>query len=310
MKKIILDTDVGGDCDDMGALAILHRAFRKGLIDWKAITISTGNPFSAACADAVNKYYNVEIPIGQIGRSVPGDLGVDFDLFYGKYIAEKFDNSFYPNGKKPQDAVRLFRRVLSKNKGEKVTVVMIGFSSNIADLLLSKNDDISPMSGSEILAASVDEIIMMGCNFYGEDDFESECGEETVHAEWNIKCDIPSAQMLFNNSPVPITICPFSVGYQLMSGAKIISSEPDNPVSAAYEVHSHGDRDSWDPATVYYAVFKDEECFAVSDRGTVQINSQGVSKFVKGHGNHRILFCKDRSGLKEKLDKAMQGIFA
>ena len=90
----------------------------------------------------------------------------------------------------------------------------------------------------------------------------------------------------------------------------MISSEPYNPVSAAYEVHSHGDRDSWDLATVYYAVFRDEECFTVSDKGIVQINNQGVSNFVRGHGNHQILFCKDRSKLKEKLDKAMQGIFA
>lgn len=309
MKKVILDTDIGGDCDDMGAFAILHHAYKKKLVDWKAITLSTENPYSAACADAVNKYYNFNIPIGQIRRFIPGEYGVDFTSFYGKYIAENFKNSFFPNSVKLECAVRLLRKVLSENRGDKITLILIGCSSNIADLLVSNGDDISPLTGLELMEAMVDEIIIMGCYFPEKDVPKMECGGAFVQAEWNIKIDIPSAQILFDYSPVPITVCPFSVGYQLMTGKQLISAEPNNPVAVAYKIHSRGDRDSWDPATVYYAICRDMDCFSLSDAGMVNINKQGVSSFTIGKGRHRILSCRSRTLLKEKLDKAMLGFF-
>ena len=37
-KQIIFDTDIGGDCDDAGALAILHEAQNAGKAELLAVT--------------------------------------------------------------------------------------------------------------------------------------------------------------------------------------------------------------------------------------------------------------------------------
>ena len=39
MNKIIFDTDIGGDCDDAGALAILHEAQNAGKAELLAVTL-------------------------------------------------------------------------------------------------------------------------------------------------------------------------------------------------------------------------------------------------------------------------------
>lgn len=38
MKKIIIDTDIGWDCDDAGALALIHSLCNKGEAELLAVT--------------------------------------------------------------------------------------------------------------------------------------------------------------------------------------------------------------------------------------------------------------------------------
>lgn len=44
MKKIIFDTDIGGDCDDAGALALLHECERAGRAELIARHDQYGQP--------------------------------------------------------------------------------------------------------------------------------------------------------------------------------------------------------------------------------------------------------------------------
>ena len=45
--KIIFDTDIGWDCDDAGALAMLHRLCDKGEAELLAVTHCMANPWLA-----------------------------------------------------------------------------------------------------------------------------------------------------------------------------------------------------------------------------------------------------------------------
>lgn len=308
MKKIILDTDIGGDCDDMGALAIVQNACKKGIIRLLGITLSTNNPYSAACADAVDRYYKNVVPIGQTKTQIPGDKDADHEKFYGKYIAEHYENAYFPSEKIPEDSVTLLRKTLSENKGGKITIISIGFCTNLANLLESKGDKHSPLEGKALMENSVKKIVMMGCYFPDANGPEMECGGEFVSAEWNVKADIRAAQKLFSLSPVPIVVCPFSVGYKMMTGMELIKSDKYNPVSEAYLFHSQGARDSWDPATVYYGIYEDEECFSLTEKGNIKIDDKGVSTFLPSpYGNCRILICKNRELTKKRIDLAMCG---
>ena len=150
MNKIIFDTDIGGDCDDAGALAILHEAQNAGKAELLAVTLSTSSPYAAGCADAINRYYGHIVPIGQTETKAPGEDENFYENSYGKAISEAFENG-YPKEEKPQSAVRLLRRLLAENTGEKITIVAVGNFENLAALLTSGADDISPLTGKELM---------------------------------------------------------------------------------------------------------------------------------------------------------------
>ena len=62
--KIIFDTDLGGDCDDAGTLAMLHRLCDKGEAELLAVTHCYATPWNAGAIDAINRYYGREVPVG------------------------------------------------------------------------------------------------------------------------------------------------------------------------------------------------------------------------------------------------------
>ena len=135
MKKLIFDTDIGGDCDDAGALAIIHSAVNSGEAELLAVTISTRDPWAPACADAINRYYGHTVPIGLCSKAPMGDPTMaEFLERYGKHIAENFENEYLPKPvecsmcgktKAPEGAVGLMRRILANNRGTKITLAVV-----------------------------------------------------------------------------------------------------------------------------------------------------------------------------------------
>ena len=64
-EKVILDTDFGNDCDDAGALAILHQMAYMGEVEILATVYPMNDDEGAAAIDAVNTYYGKpNIPVG------------------------------------------------------------------------------------------------------------------------------------------------------------------------------------------------------------------------------------------------------
>ena len=56
-EKVILDTDFGNDCDDAGALAILHQMAYQGEAEILATMYPMNDEWGAAAVDVVNTYY-------------------------------------------------------------------------------------------------------------------------------------------------------------------------------------------------------------------------------------------------------------
>jgi len=307
MKKIIFDTDIGGDCDDAGALAIIHRAVERGVAELLAVTVSTRDPWAPACADAINRYYGHIVPIGLCERAPEGDPTMaEFLERYGKHIAENFENEYLPipaecslcgGAKQPERAVSLMRRTLAENRGERITLVVVGSCLNLAALIESEGDECSPLSGLELIEAKVDKVVLMGGNF------------DVDTAEYNIKTDIPSAKTVFEKCPVPIAISHFDVGLRVMSGSLMLENEPQNPAAEAYRFHVGGKRHSWDPIAAFYAIYGTCDAFSDVRRGKVTVDSDGVTRFASGEGDHTLIDCADADIPKAELllDKAMCG---
>jgi len=61
MIQIILDTDIGMDCDDAGALLILLRLMEAQKCELLAITHCTSNPYGAMAINAIDRYYGHDL---------------------------------------------------------------------------------------------------------------------------------------------------------------------------------------------------------------------------------------------------------
>src|SRR5688500_19154667 len=90
--RLILDSDMDSDCDDAGALAVLHALADRGEAEILATVVSSKNPWSAPCVDAINTYYGRgDLPVG-----APKGAGAAKESKYARKIAEQFPQDLGP----------------------------------------------------------------------------------------------------------------------------------------------------------------------------------------------------------------------
>jgi len=260
--KIILDTDIGSDCDDAGALAILHNFADSDKAEIKAV-VHCGSEISGAVAvKAINTWYQrSEIPVGKWNKSVFLE-GETYRRYTSAIMEEYLKSHSMPEF---EDSVRVLRRTLAENNG--ITIVVTGMLNNIAELLKSGSDDISPMSGIELVKNSVKDMYVMGGNFL-----------DLSYAEFNILTDTDSARFVAEKFPIPITYCGYELGENVLTGRSLKNASDEHPVKLAYKLHSHKNnslRFSWDPITVYCAVEKDSAFYKKSEKKTILFDEKG-----------------------------------
>ena len=100
--RVIFDTDMDTDCDDAGALALLHALVNRKEALLLATMVSSRYPWSVPCVAAINKYYGREdIPIACVkGKGASAKRGSR----YAKRIALQFPTRYKTNSDAP-DAV-------------------------------------------------------------------------------------------------------------------------------------------------------------------------------------------------------------
>src|SRR6267154_6661180 len=71
--RVIFDTDMWDDIDDVLALAMLHAFEYRGEVDILAVTSSTSDKWCASYIDLLNTFYrHPEIPVGLVRNGVTG----------------------------------------------------------------------------------------------------------------------------------------------------------------------------------------------------------------------------------------------
>lgn len=270
MKKIILDTDLGSDCDDCGALGLIHNLQNEGKCELIGVLCNIANEYSPITVKAINdRYGRGSIPIGQTDGTLFRDEMAS--QVYTKTVA----GDYLSINQKPciENAVRLYRRLLCENNG--VTIISIGFLNNIADLLKSEADDISSLNGEELVKKSVEKIYVMGGDFRPE--------AET--AEYNIRIDVDSARYMADFKGVAKVYLGWEVGIKVLTGHTLWNKPEGFPVRTAYDIFAktYGganddgtyDRPSWDPMTCWYAICGDESFMHESDKCSIAFDDKG-----------------------------------
>lgn len=297
MKKIIFDTDIGCDCDDVGALCLLLSAEKRGHCELAAVTLSSPYETAAPCVGAIlEQYGRKDVPIGSLCK--PSENYYPHGDNYSAGVAEAFPSDIAP----VSDAVSLIRALLV-GSAEKVTLVATGPLPNINAFLSSEPDEHSPLDGVTLAMRKLDEIVIMGGWF------ESFEGGEQPRPEFNIVNDIAGAAGVFEKSPVPVTVLPFEAGLQVYSGSEMVKKYGHNqPSSLSYILHgSSGGRDSWDPATALYAVYGCGAELELSEPGKIRVSDDGMTNFTPDpSGKHRYLRrTVTREALAKRIDEAI-----
>ncbi len=145
---ILFDSDIASDCDDAGAMALLHALADLGEARILGMAACTANQWSPAAMDAINTYYGRPgIPIGAIKGKVEAKHDASA---YAEYLAKHFPNGFGSASKVP-DAVEVYRRVLAAQPDRSVVFVAVGWLTNLKNLLESRADANSPLGGTELV---------------------------------------------------------------------------------------------------------------------------------------------------------------
>lgn len=284
MVKIILDTDISGDCDDVAAVALLNYFKNRNEAEILAVTDCVDIDYGVSCIDAICRYYgNTNVDIG----SFRGENKLPAQSLYLQAVSKQFPHRNLTQND-VAEAYRLMRSKLAEHRG--VKLVCIGILNDLALLLDSPPDDISPLGGAELIRQSVDEIVVMG-GIMGDKKYVFE--ENTYDREFNIVGDIEAAKKVFSFDGVKITVIEFELGYQVLAFAPTVRSKKANPVQTAFRSFGVEKRESWDPIAVLYAVLGTGDLYAFSDWGTVTVQDDGKTDFAKDeNGNVRYLIEK------------------
>jgi inosine-uridine nucleoside N-ribohydrolase len=284
--KLIFDTDMGNDVDDLMALAMIHNLQKRGACELLAVTVTKDHPQAAAFVDAVNTLYGYpDVPIGVVRDGAAKEAG-KFNLLADEKNA---DGSLrYPHdlksGADAPEAVGLIKDILAKQPDGSVVIAQVGFFTNLSRLLDSPG-------GKELVAKKVKVLSIMAGAF-------QTVQWDTRHLEYNVKLDVPAAQKLAKEWPTPVVWSGYEIGVAAAFPHVVIEQDlnylPHHPLKEAYYLYNPPphDRPTWDPTSVLYAVLPERGYFDLSPPGTVIVEDDSATLFranKKGKGNHRFL---------------------
>jgi hypothetical protein len=239
-KKIILETNMCADVDDVGALAMIHALQNRGETELLAVCLNEVHPSGAAAIDAINTWYGRgNIPVGIYKDSLP-------EPDSSKYLDDLTRFPHDLDSESALSALEVYRQVLAKQPDKSVTIISVGFMNNLDDLLRNEPD---------LVAKKVKELVIMGVAY---NDGHNLVAHNTVTASQNV----------VENWPSPVVF--HHLGGDIMTGLGLEATPAENPVREAYYKFFDSNfrhRPSWDPITVLYGVRGVSNYFTKSDTG-------------------------------------------
>ncbi|WP_337042447.1 nucleoside hydrolase [Emticicia sp. 17c] len=273
--SIIFDTDIAGDYDDVGAMALLHAFADAG--EAKILATISCNAFETTVPtiSVLNTYFGrPNIPIGITKREKPN---MSCSQKWAEAIVEKYPHAVKSNAE-AEEAVKLYRKILAKQPDKSVTIITVGFFTNLADLLDSQPDEFSKLSGKDLIRKKVKVLVSMAAGF----------NEKQRGHEYNVHIDTKASQKVFSAWNTPMILSGFEIGEKIRTGIRLINNENirQSPVKDAYQVALTKDnntigRNSWDQTAVLVAVRGIEPYFS-SKKLNFDITDDGSNVLIPG----------------------------
>lgn len=263
--KIIFDTDLGPDYDDVGALAFLHAMADSGKAEILATLSSNKNELVAPSIDVINTYFGKpDLPLG-----APKSSGVNMNSPYhwADSIVARYPHTVKSTHDVP-DAIGVYRKILAVQADSSVTIVTVGFLTNLSNLLKSVADTISPLSGIQLVSRKVRELVSMAGRF-------------PQGKEFNIYMDSAASKFVYENWPGEIVFTGWEIGSEIHTGLRLINSAIKNsPVRDVFRIsiplspEDKNGRMSWDETAALIGVYGTNGFFDTV-RGRIVVNTDG-----------------------------------
>ena len=280
---LIFATDMAPDYDDVGALALLHALADSGEVNILATVASNKHWTAVPCIEVINTYFGrPDIPVAAVKGEAADRTTWHKGLRWTEELPKRYPHRLNSTDE-AEDALKLYRRILSSRPDKSVTIVTVGFFTNLENLLLSGPDEISPLSGKELVSKKVKKLVSMAGYF-------------PKGREFNVYVDVKAAQFIFKEWPTEILFSGFEIGNKVFTGKRLVESGVENsPIVDTYTMCLAQDdpkgRDSWDQTATLVAVRGAAPYFEV-ERGVITVNDDGSNTWAPDeNGRHsRLIF--------------------
>ena len=294
---VIFDSDMGPDYDDVGAITLLHAFADSGYINILATVASTKYEGVAAVFNVLNTYFNrpgllIGVPKGKA-------LELKDSQHWTDTLLLKYPHRIKKNAE-VLSATQVYRKSLASQPDRAVTIITVGFLTNLADLLQSAPDKYSKLSGKELVRKKVKQLVCMAGSF-------------PAGNEWNVRMDARSSEIVFDNWETPILFSGVEIGFTIKTGLPLISNNDikNSPVKDVYRIsipislQDSAGRMSWDQTAVLIAV-KGYKPWWNIQTGKIKVAEDGSNTWENGSFLHSFLIPSQSPAiLRDLINKIM-----
>lgn len=273
-RYIIFDSDIGPDCDDAGAFAVMAKMAQKYDLKILGAVNCTSNKYGTDALAVLSEHFGLDIPLGEhTGYEILSDGDK-----YNKPLAKKYD----VKAKKASPSAEFYKKILSKVEDDSVTVISVGPLTNIAEILEKE---------PKLFNSKVNSIVAMA-------------GKFPSGKEFNIECDVKAASFVFDNFKNVIVCSGFEIGDGIKTGF-FETPENDNPVFDCYKYYLGKKeppflRGSWDLTAVQYAIEGNGNFYSLSKPVKITVADDGTTSAEKDKYSNRYYI----------IQKAADGVIA
>lgn len=253
VPAVIFDTDIGSDCDDAGALGVLHALADAAELKILGVIFSSGkNRYGIGACDAINTYYGRgDLPLGQYQASDVGDPVNS----YTKQIATDTKRFGHDTVDMAPDLVSVYETLLEPQLDQSVTICTVGHPHGLVHLVRDPR-------GKELAQTKVKRWVAMGMGGWNFEQMGMAAYSQELLQKWER----------------PLYISP--AGSEIITGHRLLPATPvDNPVREAYRLWGTGTaitegRSSWDQVAVLFVARP--ELFDIESSGQVERQADGA----------------------------------
>ena len=294
---VIFDSDMGPDYDDVGAITLLHAFADSGYIKILATIASTKYEGVAAVFNVLNTYFRK--PDLLIGVPKEKALELKDNQHWTDTLLQKYPHKIKKNDE-VVSATEAYRKSLASQPDRSVTIITVGFLTNLADLLRSPPDQYSTLNGKELVSKKVKQLVSMAGSFPAGNEF-------------NVRMDAPASQYVFNTWPTPILLSGVEIGFTITTGLPLVNNKSiqNSPIRDVYRIsipmspQDSAGRMSWDQTAVLIAVKGYKPWWKIKT-GKMIVAENGSNTWSKKTSSHSyIIEVQHPSIVQELIDRLM-----